>query len=199
MRRSPGTKPKTAFQPTVEPCDPRLLLSTLPISGGASARSGVHVDIEIRGVVLVSGGNAQNAQLEGAVIKHHDLHGINLSNANLKDAHLNGTNFSGANFFQADLSSVKAQEIKSGKEKSRTNFSNADFQFAKLEGADFTGANLTGVNFRNAVFHSTRKIHIKDADLSGAVGLEDWKLKDFFIGNKKTILPTGLNRPKSWH
>jgi uncharacterized protein YjbI with pentapeptide repeats len=114
------------------------------------------------------------AHLEGA-----NLRGAHLEEGSLREAHLEGADLrrAGAHLEGADLRRAGAH------------LERADLRGAHFEGADLRGAHLEGANLREA--------HLEGADLSTAQGLTDDQLV-FAHGDRKTKLPEGITRPKSW-
>ena len=122
---------------------------------------------------------------------------------NLENCNLSGYNFSEGNF-NRDTENNKNGAIfdKSKFEQSRfykTDLSYASFDKAILTKADFEEAilkeaRLVAANCKDVVFKNT-KVH--GADFSNAKNL-DQKQVNKMLGDKKTKLPHGLKRPKSW-
>ena len=99
-----------------------------------------------------------------------DLSGSDLSNTDLRVADLVGANLSGATLLMANLNG-------------------ADLRGANLSGANLVGARMVGIDIEDA--------DLSSADLRTAEDLTQEQLNET-RGNGKTVLPEGLEPPKSW-
>jgi uncharacterized protein YjbI with pentapeptide repeats len=138
----------------------------------------------------------EKAQLKGVQLRHAKLVRANLTEAslpfaNLEQANLRGAQLCKAELRKADLSgahlSSSLQPPESGREWERIEA--ATLRGAALEGAFLSGAHLAGVDLKD--------VDLKGADLSNAIGVSQGQLEEA-IGDERTRLPPGLERPKSW-
>ncbi len=109
-----------------------------------------------------------------------NLIGANLRGADLSEADLSEAKLIGANLSNADLSG--ADSI--GADLSGAFFSEADLSTADLFTADLSGATLDGAD-------------LSKANLSGAEDLTQAHL-EHTTGDNDTLLPEGIDRPKTW-
>jgi hypothetical protein len=128
--------------------------------------------VDLRGAIL-RGANLQGANLQGADLQYANLQYANLQHADLRRAYLLEACLEDANLRQANLLG-------------------ASLQVANLRGADLQYANLIGARLARAI--------LQGANLQGA---QDpmWYMQnqiDRAIGDEHTILPEGIDRPKSW-
>jgi uncharacterized protein YjbI with pentapeptide repeats len=124
--------------------------------------------------------NLTKANLYGANLTEAYLVEANLTEANLQEANLTGADVYGANLTGALLD---------GADLTGANLWNANLTGARLFDADLTSARLMGAILTEARLHGanlTRVDHLTQAQLDSATG------------GSQTMLPTGLQRPKSW-
>jgi uncharacterized protein YjbI with pentapeptide repeats len=157
-----------------------------------------------------------NANLIMSSFKNASLNKAKLSGADLRVANFTEADLSGAVFDGADLSEavLKGADLSDASFRYNANLDGADlsgadchhavFDQANLEDADLRGtyldsASLEGsvcarANFSGAHLSATR---VRGTDLHLAKGLTQAQVNDM-LGDATTVLPDGLDRPKSW-
>jgi hypothetical protein len=80
-----------------------------------------------------------------------------------------------------------------------TNLMRADLSRASLYCAHLEGAELAGANFAEADLCGASLSHanIRGADFSGSLYLTQTQINEA-VGNRATLLPPGLERPRHW-
>ncbi len=115
-----------------------------------------------------------------------DFSNVNFTKAEMQRANFRDADLTGTTFFKADLgrADFKGATLKDN-----------NFELANLSRVKFSGANMSGkFPIKNAYLMQT---HIEGVDLSGAIGMAQWQV-DMACGDKDTLLPEGIDRPKSW-
>ncbi len=105
---------------------------------------------------------------------------VNLASARLRRASLRFATLSGATLEGADLSGADLTDARLD----GANLSNIDLSQAVLDRTDFAGAKLAGAN-------------LCGGDLAQARNLTPAQLAEA-VGDRTTLLPPGLEMPKSW-
>lgn len=118
--------------------------------------------------------------LRGAYLQEARLQGANLQRAHLQRAYLKGAYLIGANLQEAHLQFAHIYV--------------ADLQRADLKGAGLRGALLQYANLQGA---HLKGAYLEGANLRDAKGLTQDQIEETF-GDDYTILPEGINPPKSW-
>jgi len=175
---------------------------------------------DLTGAKLI-GANFSSTDLRDSNLQTANLEKATLVRANLSGSIAKNTRFAKIEAYRTDFSRIDAQNaIFENAELQRSNFqhaklANADFIKADLGRSQFDGAAIGGsrftltnlsradfrgadfakpVDFDRAFFFLTR---IEGADLSKATGLTQWQV-DMACGDDKTVLPSGLKKPKDW-
>lgn len=114
----------------------------------------------------LSGADFSGADFSNAILDDIEPNDANFDGANLRHHSLDNLNFSGSNLNNADLtgSSMVAVDL-SGVSLSGAILMGTNLSSGFLEGANFEGANLTGANLRNAHLVGA---NLNNADLTGA-------------------------------
>lgn len=154
---------------------------------------------------------AKDANFEGYVFIHKNLHGvnfeganlksssfrfINLSGANLEGANLEGSTFKSVNLSDANLSNANCKDMifidmsyiisrtNLYIENSSANLSGVNFSGANLSGVNFRGMNLEGANFTNA---NLTNVDLRGSDLSKCIfrgaNLTNTNISVFYVAN----------------
>ena len=158
----------------------------------------------------LTGARLGEATLTGARLGEATLTGANLDRADLTGARLDRADLTGADLMQADLTGARLGEaILTGARLWEAKLTGADLWRAKLTGVELIGADLTGVELIGADLTgaSLRGADLSEATLDGAqlnradlsmvVGLTQERL-GVAVGDSRTKLPHGLQRPEWW-
>jgi uncharacterized protein YjbI with pentapeptide repeats len=173
----------------------------------------------------LAGADLREAHLDGADLNEANLRGAHLERAKLREAHLDrtdlseadligaqlgeaylerayislaklgGSNLSGAYLGEANLAGAHL----GGADLIASNLSRADLTQAYLGSANLSKAQLVEANLSGAYLGRTylREADLRHADLTKAAALTQGQI-DLALGDSKTKLPSGINRPKSW-
>ncbi|MEO1292729.1 MAG: pentapeptide repeat-containing protein [Pseudomonadota bacterium] len=165
--------------------------------------------------ISLTGAQMSGVDLSGAKLIGAEMADINLNAARLTKAWLDGATMRGASLDfalvdqarldGADLANVKARQVQlewssligadlSGAMLNRADLTGADLTDAALDRADLSGARLVEADFSGA---SLAGADLRGADLSNAWNVETETLATA-LGNRRTKLPEGVERPYSW-
>lgn len=169
----------------------------------------------------LGGADFSTTDLSNATLAEADLEKAKLIRATLSGATAHGTSFARVEAYRTDFSRLNADKATfesaelqrsnfSGAQLADVNFTKADlgrsqFDGAEVGGSRFSLANLARADFRKASFSKPVDFdrafffltRIENLDLSASTGLTQWQV-DLACGNDKTMLPSGLNKPKTW-
>jgi uncharacterized protein YjbI with pentapeptide repeats len=126
----------------------------------------------------------RGAHLFGADLREANLRGANLSGTSLLEAILEGANLSGANLSEAILSWA----ILNGANLTGADLSRARLLETSLEWAEGKGTNLIGTDLSGA---DLRRVHLRDANFSGALGVTNEELKQQAMYLGGATMPDG--------
>lgn len=127
-------------------------------------------DIQAAVEVIGSKDRTFEGQNYQADLTYSDLRGADFADFWLENMELSGTHFE-----FTDLSGAHLE--------------GSDLDECHFEHATLSGANLTGATLEDAI--------LNDSDLSQVIGLSQ-KQVDSAIGNKGTVLPSGISKPAKW-
>ena len=135
------------------------------------------------------------AYLRGADLERAVFYKAHMWLTALQEAHLREAYFFVANLESASLDDANLEEASFFSARMQgASLNRAWLKGAGLDDADLRRAKLVEANLENATLRET---HLEGADLTGATGLTKEQLKDA-IGDAKTKLPKGVERPKHW-
>src|SRR5215208_382690 len=147
--------------------------------------------LDLRNAGLDNADLSELALLE-ACLSHVDLRNSDLRGANLTNVDLSGADVTEANLLPYDVRQPAKMSIHNLKDKD-VDSREAEIRFTKIR------SNLTPTSLSN--------INLAGADLSGAIlansnlqnarGLTKEQIEQA-IGNKRTLLPSGLRSPEAW-
>ena len=152
--------------------------------------------MDLRGADLsyanLRGARMSGALLDNANLSHADLRGTHLDDARLKKARLDNANLRDANLIKADLDTANLRHANLFSARLyNARLWNANLSYANLfrvilKNTDLDNANL---RFANVNFRGTFNSNFRNADLSGARGLNPKKVE--FSRWENTICPDG--------
>ena len=134
----------------------------------------------------------RTSDLSGSNLRNSDLSKADLRGANLTNVDLSGADVTEANFLPYDERQPAKMSIHNLKDKD-VDSREANLRFTKIR-SSLTPTNLSNINLAGADLSGAI---LANSDLQNARGLTKEQIEQA-IGNKRTLLPSGLRSPEAW-